>query len=117
MRNFTLNLLHHGVIRSILQDESVTVSPALAAAVGDKESLPFIHACLIYLENIFTYSMVDKPEEVDIDTLGILGGSNGRRAMEESDQNPSLLFTDKRKDTCLFVSWAWVSVGDIKRRL
>ncbi|MCL1476772.1 MULTISPECIES: hypothetical protein [unclassified Marinobacter] len=97
VRNFTLNLLHHGVIRSILQDESVTVSPALAAAVGDKESLPFIHACLIYLENIFTYSMVDKPEEVDIDTLGILGGSNGRRAMEESDQNPSLLFTDKKE--------------------
>lgn len=97
VRNFTINLLHHGVIRSIQEDESVVVSPALIEAVGGKDRLPFIHACLIYLENVFTYSMVDKPEEAGIDTLGILGGSNGRTQMQESDQNPSLVFTDKKE--------------------
>jgi hypothetical protein len=40
VRNFTINLLHHGVIRSIQEDESVVVSPALIEAVGDKDSLP-----------------------------------------------------------------------------
>ncbi|MBO6849718.1 MAG: hypothetical protein JJ867_04465 [Marinobacter sp.] len=97
VRNFTINLLHHGVIRSIQEDESVTVSPALIEAEGDKGSLPFIHACLIYLENVFTYSMVDKPEEAGIDTLDIWGGSNGRSQMQETDQNPSLVFADKRE--------------------
>jgi hypothetical protein len=97
VRNFTLNLLHHAVIRSIMQDESVSVPRALAAEVGEKESLTFIHACLIYLENIFTYAMVDEPEKAGIDTLGILGGSNGRKQMEEAGLNPTLLFTQRAK--------------------
>lgn len=97
VRNFTINLLHHGVIRSVQEDESVVVSQALIESVGDKESLPFIHACLIYLENVFTYSMIDRPEKADIDTLGILGGSNARRKMDTSMQNPSLVFTNKRE--------------------
>lgn len=97
VRNFTLNLLHHGVIRSLLLDEEVQVSDALASELGPKESLPFIHACLIHLENIFTYSMVDRPEGAGIDTLGILGGSKGRAVLEdeESHGNPQLIFTDK----------------------
>lgn|GEM_PF-800459 len=97
VRNFTLNLLHHGVVRSLLLDEEVQVSDALASEVGPKESLPFIHACLIHLENIFTYSMVYRPEDAGIDTLGILGGSKGRAVLEdeESHGNPQLIFTDK----------------------
>lgn len=97
VRNFTLNVLHHGVIRSVLLDEDVQVSDALANELGPKESLPFIHACLIHLENIFTYSMVNRPEDAGIDTLGILGGSKGRAVLEEqeSNGNPQLIFTDK----------------------
>ena len=97
VRNFTLNLLHHGVIRSLLHDEEIQVSDALASELGPKESLPFVHACLIHLENIFTYSMVNRPEDAGIDTLGILGGSKGRAALEDkdSDGNPQLIFTDK----------------------
>lgn len=97
VRNFTLNLLHHGVIRSLLLDEEVQVSDALDSEVGPKESLPFIHACLIHLENIFTYSMVDRSEDGGIDTLGILGGSKGRAVLEDefAQGDPPLVFTDK----------------------
>lgn len=97
VRNFTLNLLHHGVIRSLLLDEEVQVSDALAHELGPKESLSFIHACLIHLENIFTYSMVDHPEHDGIDTQGILGGSKGRAALDDgkNGRNPQLVFTDK----------------------
>ncbi|MBJ6137944.1 hypothetical protein [Marinobacter litoralis] len=97
VRNFTLNLLHHGVIRSILLDEEVQVSDALANELGPKDSLPFIHACLIHLENIFTYSMVHRPEDAGIDTLGILGGSKGRAVLEEQESkgDHQLIFTDK----------------------
>ncbi|XKF16774.1 hypothetical protein LL947_06550 [Halomonas sp. BLK-85] len=92
VRNFTLNLLHHGVVRSLLQAEDVEVSSALSDQLGPKDSLPFIHACLIHLENIFTYSMVDHPEQDGIDTMGILGGSKARA---EGSSNPQLIFTDK----------------------
>jgi hypothetical protein len=97
VRNFTLNLLHHGVVRSLLEDEEVQVSDALASELGPKESLPFKHACLIHLENIFTYSMVNRPDEGGIDTLGILGGSKGRAVLEDelTQGDPQLIFTDK----------------------
>lgn len=97
VRNFTLNLLHHGVIRSLIQDGEFEVAPTLASALGPKESLPFIHACLIHLENIYTYAMVNQPEADGIDTLGILGGSVARAKLSDDaiSGNPQLIFTDK----------------------
>ncbi|MDR9424342.1 MAG: hypothetical protein RI567_03535 [Marinobacter sp.] len=97
VRNFTLNLMHHGVVRSLLQAEDVEVSSALSDQLGPKDSLPFIHACLIHLENIFTYSMVDHPEQDGIDTMGILGGSKARAILSDKEvsSDPQLIFTDK----------------------
>lgn len=98
VRNFTLNLLHHGVIRSLIQDGDFEVSPTLAGALGPKESLRFIHACLIHLENVFTYAMVNQPEKDGIDTIGILGGSVARAKLSDDTigRNPQLIFTDKQ---------------------
>ncbi|EPM44379.1 hypothetical protein [Pseudomonas syringae] len=95
VRNYTLNLLHHTLIRDLCDDDAVQPSKALVEEVGDKHSLALRQACLVYLENIFTYAMVAAPANAGVDSLGILGASKARARLE-AQGNPQLQFTHKK---------------------
>ena len=92
VRNYTLNLLNHSLIRDLITDDSVVIGGALAAEVRDKNSLSFKQACLIYLENCFTYALITADASAVLDTAGILGGANGRKQL---DKDPILTLSHK----------------------
>jgi hypothetical protein len=96
VRNYTLNLFNHGVIRSLIEDDSVVLSPKLnnikAYAGRGKDSLAFKQACLIYLENLFTYIMIDAESSprASVETSGVLGIAKARR---QWDANLTVVFS------------------------
>lgn len=110
VRNYTLNLMNHRIIRDLIEDDSVVVSRALENAIGEKHSLSFRQACLIYLENLFSYSLISAEGGAGVETGGILGGSKGRKALEESDGNPELMLSHS-KDAHLLVRQLSLGVG------
>lgn len=97
VRNYTLNLLNHAAIRSLIEDDAVVMGKGLRndpAYVGrGKDSTLFKQACLIYLENVFTYAMVEAQNQKDVQTAGILGISKARRRWDETKGDPRLLFS------------------------
>jgi hypothetical protein len=96
VRNYTLNLLHHALIRDLCDDDAVQPSKALVEEIGDKQSLALRQACLVYLENIFTYAMVE-PGSAGLDSMGVLGASKARARLEQAPEaNPQLQFTHKK---------------------
>jgi hypothetical protein len=98
VRNYTLNLLHHALIRDLCDDDAIKPSNDFVKEVGDKHSLALRQACLVYLENIFTYAMVTAPADAHVNSLGVLGASKARARLEQSPQgNPQLSFTHKKE--------------------
>ena len=110
VRNYTLNLMNHRIIRDLIDDDSVVVSRALENAIGDKHSLSFRQACLIYLENLFLYSLISAESRAGVETGGILGGSKGRKVFEESKGSPKLMLSHT-KDAHLLVRQLSLGVG------
>lgn len=97
VRNYTLNLFNHAVIRSLIEDDDVVLCKGLRgdpAYIGrGKDSIAFKQACLIYLENIFTYAMIEAQQQKGVETTGVLGISKARRLWEDTQGNPRLLFS------------------------
>ncbi|KAA0876468.1 hypothetical protein [Nitrincola tapanii] len=99
VRNYTLNLLHHGVIRYLQRDETFQADW--------KDSLQFVHACLIYLENLVTYALVSSTDP-EVQTQGILGSSKAHTNLygsstahtnlDKEDKNPELIFNGNMKE-------------------
>ncbi|EOC0123848.1 hypothetical protein ACWWI0_000281 [Cronobacter sakazakii] len=58
VRQYTLNLLHHSVLRQLLVDEKLQTSGAMKGLYPKKQLQEFRVACLIHLENIYIYSML-----------------------------------------------------------
>ena len=96
VRNYTLNLFNHYLVRRIIQDENVRLSKRLTEVYGGKDALFFKYACLLHLENIFVFSIL-KHEDIDVDSRGVLGISNGRRRWNETDCNPNLIFSNDKQ--------------------
>ncbi len=92
VRNYTLNLFHHYVIKSLLNDDSVTLGKALQNHYANKSDLNFKYACLIHMENLFVYSMIANQQRKGVETGGVLGISKARRKWYESDESPGLKF-------------------------
>ena len=105
VRNYTVSLLHHYVLKLLVENES-SLSKELQKLYGKVDTLAFKQTCLIYLENIFVFSMLEaenklgaeNPPNFDVDTRGILGSSKARIKME---QDPSLFFTKESKGQLL----------------
>lgn len=97
VRNYTLNLFNHAVIRSLIEDDGIVLGKGLrsvpAYAGRGKDSIAFKQACLIYLENAFTYAMIEAQNQNGVETTGVLGISKARRRWEETEGNPRLLFS------------------------
>jgi hypothetical protein len=102
VRNYTLNLFHHFVVRKLVGDDDAVLSASLKRRYHAKDVLAFKHACLIFLENLFVYSLLRyETSEMDVKTGGILGISNARRRWTKEDGNPVLTFTHEPKGQIL----------------
>lgn len=97
VRNYTLNLFNHAVTKALVEDDGAPLGKGLlnnkAYAGRGKDSSAFKQACLIYLENVFAYSMVGAQAQQGVVTGGVLGISKARRRWQESRGNPRLLFS------------------------
>lgn len=111
VRNYTISLLHHYVIKLVVEKEPV-LSKSLQRLYENVDSLAFKQACLIYLENIFVFSMLDAEQlgygtsdaaiqQYSVDTRGILGSSKARSKMQQDQFNPTLFFTKESKGQLL----------------
>ena len=100
VRNFTVNLMHHGVVQSLIADSSFVIPENLKSAIGDKKSAKFAQTCLLHLENIYVFSMLTAKEK-NVDTSGILGSNNGHKKLKDSKDNPTLIFTNEREGQIL----------------
>jgi len=93
VRNYTLNLFNHYLVRRLIQDESVRLSKRLTEVYGGKDTLFFKYACLLYLENLFVFSILQHDGSKSVESSGVLGISNGRRRWNETEGNPRLIFS------------------------
>ena len=95
VRNFTLNLFNHWVIKTLVEDATITLGSRMkndpAYAGRGKESMAFKQACLIYLENLFVYSMIEQERRAT--TSGVIGISKARQRWSQTEGNPRLLFS------------------------
>jgi hypothetical protein len=101
VRNYTLNLFNHAVIKALIEDDAVALGKGLlhdkAYAGRGKDSAVFKQACLIYLENVFVYAMIQSQAQPGVETAGVLGISKARRRWEETVGNPRLLFSHEAR--------------------
>ena len=93
IRNYTLNLFNHFLIRRLEDDHGATLSSSLLRKYHSKESLHFKQACLVFLENLFVYSLLKHDRTEGVQTAGVLGISNARRHWDKAESNPSMVFT------------------------
>ncbi|MFD2366716.1 hypothetical protein [Pseudoduganella sp. GCM10020061] len=93
VRNYTLNLFHHYLIRKLVNDDSVLLSKSLKNKYHGKDTLHFKQACLILLENLFVYSILRHENTGEVSPGGILGISKARRSWEKDSGKPTLRLT------------------------
>lgn len=93
IRNYTVNLLHHFLVRRLVGDDGAKLSASLQRRYKNKDSLNFKQACLIFLENVFVFSMIQQQEKDGIETAGILGIGKARRLWFAEDNDPPMIFT------------------------
>ena len=94
VRNYTLNLFHHYLVKKLVEDDNVSLNHELQRLYKDKSSLNFKQACLLLLENVFVFSILRHEASISgIQSAGILGISNARKRWMIDDQNPKLVFT------------------------
>ena len=96
VRNYTINLFNHHVIRRLIRDETALLSNKLTNVYGGKDTLFFKYACLLYLENLFVFSILKHEDRKGIDSSGVLGITKGRRLWAEKDINLRLVFSVTR---------------------
>lgn len=101
VRNYTLNLLHHHLVRRLVLDDEVQLSASLRRQYGDKNALAFKQACLILLENLFVFSMLRHQDMAGVVTAGVLGISKARRGWEQDGEQTRLVFTHAKEGQVL----------------
>ncbi len=92
VRHYTLNLLHHYVIRSVLGDDKTRPGEAVLKNYDGKNDVKLTHACLIFLENIYTLSMCENQHKKGIVTTGVLGIVKARDRFAKYDNDPPIIF-------------------------
>lgn len=93
VRNYTLNLFHHHLVRRLVADDGVQISLSLRQQYKDKNALAFKQACLILLENLFVFSVLRHERMQDVEAGGVLGISKARRRWEQDGEKTRLVFT------------------------
>lgn len=96
VRNYTLNLFNHYLIKKLINDDSVDLSRALLSVYGGKDTLQFKYACLVYLESLFVFSILAHEGWEGVDSGGVLGITKARRKWSESNNDPTLVFSHEK---------------------
>lgn len=96
VRNYTLNLFNHWLIRRLIEDDSIVLGKVLQKVYPSKRERDFKHACLVFLENLYVYSMIAHQDDKGVNTTGVLGISNARSRWEAASGNPALLFSHEK---------------------
>lgn len=97
VRNYTLNLFNHWLIRQVIHDDAIVLSKALQKVYPSKHDLNFKYACLVLLENLYVYSMIAHQNNKGVNTIGVLGISKARSNWESTNHNPVLQFSHDPK--------------------
>ena len=104
LRSYTVNLLHHAVIKSLIEDSSVNLSNKISAIYHDKNDLKFKQSCILMLENIYIFSMIKNSlSDKSVALQGVLGSSNGRKIWESQSADPKLSFGVDVKESQVLV--------------
>lgn len=93
VRNYTLNLFHHFLVRKLIEDDGVALSSSLRQKYHSKDGLHFKQACLVFLENLFVYSMLQHERMNSVEPTGILGITKARRRWDKTEGDPAIIFT------------------------
>jgi hypothetical protein len=93
VRNYTLNLFNHFLVRKLVDDDAAALSNSLKRHYHRKDALNFKQACLVFLENLFVYSILRHEAIAEVKPAGILGISNARRNWCTAEGNPTIAFT------------------------
>lgn len=101
VRNYTLNLLHHHLVRRLVLDDEVQLGASLRRQYGNKDALAFKQACLIVLENLFVFSLLRHQGMAGVVTSGVLGISNARRTWDRDGEQTRLVFTHGKEGQVL----------------
>ena len=101
VRNYTLNLFHHYLVRRLVLDDEAQLSFSLRHQYGNKDALAFKQACLILLENLFVFSLLRHQDMARVETAGVLGISKARRGWEQNGEQTRLLFTHGKEGQVL----------------
>lgn len=91
VRQYTLNLLHHSVMRQLLADDNQQTAGAMKSRYGKKQLPEFRAACLIHMENIYIYSMLAE-EKKGVELTGVQGINKARPKWIPGENNPVLCF-------------------------
>lgn len=97
VRNYTLNLFNHWLIRQVIHDDAIVLSKALQKVYPSKQDLNFKYACLVLLENLYVYSMIAHQNHKGVNTIGVLGISKARSNWESTNHDPVLQFSHDPK--------------------
>lgn len=100
VRQYTLNLLHHSVLRQILVDEKLQTSGVMKGLYPKKQFHEFRVACLIHLENIYIYSML-AAEKRGVTLTGVQGINKARSKWNAANKNPQILFGHEKRSELL----------------
>lgn len=73
VRNYTLNLFHHVVIRDIVNHYRTEWSSEFTSAYNADDYRGFKQACLIHFENLFVYAISKAAKNDDVIEQGVLG--------------------------------------------
>jgi len=91
VRQYTLNLLHHSVLRQLLADDRLQTAGAMKSLYPKKQMREFSAACLIHLENIYTYAML-AAEKSNVTLSGVPGINKARPRWDAAAKDPQLIF-------------------------
>lgn len=100
VRQYTLNLLHHNVLRQLLADEKQQTVGAMKNLYHKKQVREFSAACLIHLENVYVYSMLAS-EKTGVTLTGVLGINKARLKWNAADKNPQIHFGHEKTSELL----------------
>jgi hypothetical protein len=101
VRNYTLNLVNHYLVRRLETDPQAKLSDRLARVYPDKREQSFKYACLLHLENLFAFAILQHEGDTGVESGGVLGIRKARRLWEDSQHNPTLRFTHDKEGQVL----------------
>ena len=94
IRNFTINLFHHHIIRSLVEDNGIVVEGTrYKETFKAKDTTVFKTAFIIFLENLLMFSVhyMKTEKQYEFDSSGLLGSNSAITKWNLQDANPLII--------------------------